>query len=100
MVDIDDLDAFFEKHDGEYGEFEKIKNKKSQRPDVHAFLLLDELVPVKGNKDMVRDAEHDKIWLDTDVAKLVKVATDEQLIELRRCGVLYDNGYDALFMFC
>ena len=76
--------------------FSGIENKRSERPDIHAFLLLDELVP--GTRDMISAAEHDEFYLDVGVEELVKVITEEQVIELRRCGVHWSE-YDCLVMF-
>ena len=84
----------FEKYNDEYLKFELIKNKKSNRPDLHAFLLLDELFP--KNRDMICAASHDQIWLDVDGEDAEKL-TEEQIIELVRCGVGYDE--DSLCMF-
>jgi hypothetical protein len=49
--------------------------------------------------DMVSAAEHDEIWLDVDCEELAKVITEDQVLELTRCGVHYDSGYDALKLF-
>jgi hypothetical protein len=89
----------FAKHEDEYLEFDRIVVKRSNRPDLHAFLLLEELVPGKNGGDMVVSAEHDQIWLDVEPKKLFKVATEEQLIDLYRCGVMYDEETDSLCMF-
>lgn len=83
--------------DGEFLKFERVQNKLANRPDIHAFLLLDKLVP--GDSDMVSAAEHDKIWLNVQVEELAKVATEEQIIELIRCGVRLDSSTDSLAMF-
>ncbi|MEQ8636876.1 hypothetical protein [Gimesia maris] len=64
--------------------FEKVENKRSQRPDLHAFLLLDELFP--GNRDMVAAAEHDEIYLAIETEQ-AETLTDDQISELIRCGV-------------
>ncbi len=79
----------------EYIKFERVSNKRSSRPDLHAFLLLDELIP--GDRDMVCAAEHDEIYLDVDLDELAAVITKEQAIELVRCGVRESN--DGLAMF-
>lgn len=93
-----DIKATFEKNDGEHLEFDRIKNKRSKRPDLHAFLLLDELAP--GNGDMVVAAEHDQIWIDTKIDDLEHSGiTEEQVVELIRCGVFYDDDCDCLAMF-
>jgi hypothetical protein len=92
-----DLKKFFEDHENEFLEFKRVENKLSNRPDLHAFLLLEKLVP--GKDDIVGSAAHDEIYLSTDVEKLLKVASEQDLIDLRRCGVLYNNDYDSLYMF-
>lgn len=73
-----------------------VENKRSQRPDSHALLLLDELFPNHGC-DIITAADHDQIWLgveDDDISKL----TDEQILELVRCGVWYDSDLESLSM--
>lgn len=92
-----ELAEAFESADGEYGKFDRVKPKLSQRPDLHAFLLLDQLCPGKG--DIIACAEHDEFWLDVDVEELAKVITKEQVIDLVRCGVRYDKSVDSLAMF-
>lgn len=83
--------------DWEFLKFERVENKRSQRPDLHAFLLLDELLP--GNSDIVSAAEHDVIYLDVDAEKLAEVITESQVVELRRCGVIYFNDVDSFGLF-
>ncbi len=83
MSDTELQDRWEEVSDDIFG-FEKIENKRSQRPDLHAFLLLDELFP--GTGDMVSAAEHDEIYLAIE-EKQAETLTDEQIIELSRCGV-------------
>lgn len=88
----------FEQFDSDHFlEFAHIENKLSSRPDLHAFLLLDSLVP--GILDMVGSASHDQIWLEVDPDDLEKVATDDQIKDLVRCGVFYDEETDSLSMF-
>jgi hypothetical protein len=87
----------FEELDDEFLEFERIPETErlSQRMDLHAFLLLDRLVP--GMRDMVSGARHDVIYLDTDVEELAAVATDEDIRSLVRCGVRYEDGGLEMF---
>ncbi len=80
-----ELHEIFEKHDGEFLKFDRILQKHSNRPDVHAFILLDKLVPGAGR--IIGYAEHDEIGLSIELAELAKAATEEQIIELIRCGV-------------
>lgn len=89
------LAKLFEKYtdDGEYLEFERIDNPKSKRPDLHAFILLDSLVP--SNRDIVSCAEHDEFWLEVSPEDVAEVATPEQILELVRCGVCYDDNAES-----
>jgi hypothetical protein len=77
-------------------EFDSVENKRSGRADLHAFLLLDSLVP--GARDMVSAAEHDEIFLEVDVSKLAELITMDQVRELSRCGVRFSDGCLAMFV--
>lgn len=78
-------------------EFERIENPRSKRPDLHAFLVLDELLPAKEKQDVIGGASHDEIYLAFDLESLAPVATPEIVRDLVRCGVRYDS--DGLCMF-
>lgn len=80
-----DLREFFQEHNDEYLKFDRVQHKLSTRPDIHAFLLIDSLVP--GNTDMICSADHDEIYLDVSTSELMRAATEQQLIDLHRCGV-------------
>lgn len=97
----DEMHDIMNENDGEeFLKFDRVENKRSQRPDLHAFLLIDELAPATRNgQDMVSAAEHDEIYLSVSPERLAAVATREQVIELSRCGVRYDEGIDSLCMF-
>lgn len=87
----------FEAVNDDFLDFASIEVKRSQRPDLHAFLMLDELFPAPG-RDIVCSAAHDEIWLNVEGEKLNDL-TDSQILELTRCGVRYDSEYDCLCMF-
>lgn len=93
---LEEMQAAFDLED-DFLKFEGIEKPRSKRPDLHAFLLLDELVP--GDSDMVSAAEHDEIFLHVDPEALAAVVTLDQIRELRRCGVRYDSSTDSLAMF-
>ena len=98
MIDETEGDQdLFAPFEGDFLEFHKIKTKRANRPDLHAFLLLDELCP--GTSDIISAAAHDEIFLDVDVDELRKKATEEQLRELHRCGVRHDADHESLVMF-
>lgn len=94
-----DLEAVFEKFDDEYIRFERIENPAHSRPDVCAFIMLDRLVPSEKSRDMVCSAEHDEIWLDVDIEELARVATEDDVLSLVRCGVRLDTDIQSLAMF-
>jgi len=97
-----ELKSLFEKHDDEYLKFDRIQGRTTNREDLHAFNLLDRLVPYvesTGCSDIVSCAEHDEFWLSIDTAKLADVITEEQVVELIRCGVRYDTNNGALAFF-
>jgi hypothetical protein len=80
----------------EFLKFEAVEIKRSNRPDLHAFIMLNELFP--RNRDIISAASHDQIWLDVDDIE-VETLTDEQMIELSRCGVFYCDECCSLSMF-
>ena len=91
----DRMDAF----ENVYGKFKDIVAPRSQRPDLHAFLLLDELVPGKPGHDLISASKHDEFYLDIDMEQLNAVISDAQIEELVRCGVRYESVYGCLAMF-
>lgn len=84
--------------DGDYLKFERVEKKLSERPDIHALILLDSLQPKTGC-DLISAAEHDIFYLDIDADALNEVITDDQIRELARCGVHYNSDGDCLAMF-
>jgi hypothetical protein len=48
---------------------------------------------------MVSAAEHDEIWLNIDLANLAEKATEQQIIDLIRCGIRLDTRREGLCMF-
>jgi hypothetical protein len=95
-MDIHERWEVVTKEGEEFLKFEKVENKRSQRPDLHAFLMLEELFP--GTSDLVWSASHDEIWLDVDDDQ-VETLTDEQILELSWCGVRHDGEFGGLCMF-
>lgn len=94
---MEDIETVFEKYmEDEFLKFDRVQEKLSQRPDLHAFLLLDSLVPGKGR--IVSAAEHDEIYLGVDLAELAESSiTEDQVRDLVRCGVREDE--ESLCMF-
>ena len=95
MVKSMDISERFEAVDDDYIKFNLVDNKRNGRPDLHAFLLLDELFPNK-TRDMVCGSSHDVIYLDV-ASEEIETLSDEHILELTRCGVMYSG--DGLSMF-
>ena len=87
----EEVALWFKELSGEYGKFEKVENKLSKRSDLHAFILLDKLFG--GSDDIISCAEHDMIVLCVSSDQYNQL-TKEQVLELVRCGVMYDYEYE------
>lgn len=86
----------FESVNDDYLKFDRVLNKISNRPDVHAFILLDKLFP--DNQDIISRSHHDEFYLSMSTEQ-IETLTDEQILELVRCGVRYDSECECLCMF-
>lgn len=92
------LHELFEKHEKEYLKFKSIKNPRHPVPDMCAFLLLCELDPQGTQHYIIGCAEHDEVWLSANPEVIERAATEDQIIELLRCGVLWDEGVESFRM--
>lgn len=94
---IEEMKTAFEGDDGaEFLKFDRIENKRHERPDIHAFLLLAELD--KAGMDIIAGAEHEEIFLSPSPAIVARKITPEQCVELARCGVMFREN-DGFTMF-
>lgn len=99
-----DLKEVFDKHEDEFLKFERVESPRHQRADLCAFLMLHDLAPREPTKkgyvrDMIACAEHDEIWIDSDVAVLAANATEDDIVTLIRCGVRFDADVESLAMY-
>lgn len=90
------LQARFKQFDKEYLGFDKVEPKLASRPDLHAFILLNKLVP--HTQEIIAAAEHDVIYLDVDMVKFGLIVTDDHILELVRCGIIWDAPSRGLRM--
>lgn len=77
--------------------FERVQNKLSQRADLHAFLLMDRILPSSDN--IISRAEHKEIYFSVQIDDFASVVTQDEVLELVRCGVSYDGHFNCLYMF-
>jgi chemotaxis response regulator CheB len=95
---VDELQEMFEKYQDDVSlDRLGVEMLGSKRDDLHAFELLDKLVP--GKRGMVSGADHDVIYLDVELDDLKDIITDPQVVELVKCGVFFDHDVDCLAMF-
>jgi hypothetical protein len=91
------LKEAFDAYDDEFLNFARINDPASKRPDLHAFILLDRLVP--GTQDIVSSSAHDEYFLQINPREFAAAATEEDVRDLVRCGVRYHDEYDCFAMF-
>jgi hypothetical protein len=89
----------FQQFNSDHLKTKELTNILHPRCDLNAFLLLHTLAPSKSGGDMVSSAEHDEIYLDVDIEALQQNASDEDIQNLVRCGIMYHAEYDCLYMF-
>lgn len=77
--------------------FTNISNKLSDNKHLHAFLLLQSLVPSK--RDIIAKADYDAVYLDFVAEDILDVITEAQIEELAACGVNYDDTNDFLHIY-
>lgn len=94
---MSELHDRFELVNDDYCKFELVESKRSSRPDLHAFLILDDKFP-SSERDIVAAASHDVIYLEIDADDLDKLL-DSEILDLVRCGVMYDSESGCLSMF-
>lgn len=97
MTSEDIKRVFSDDDDNEHLKFERVQNKRSERRDLHAFIVLSELLP--SSLPIISGAEYDQIWIEADPEDLAQKATEQQLIDLRRAGLCYDSGVESFYMF-
>ncbi|MCK5614645.1 hypothetical protein KAR91_72945 [Candidatus Pacearchaeota archaeon] len=86
----------FEAVNDEFRDFDKVENKRAGRADLHAFILLDELFPGAG--DIICACDYEEYYLNIREDQIEQL-TDDQILELVRCGVIHDDEHDSLRLF-
>jgi hypothetical protein len=78
--------------------FDLIAYPKSQRRDMHAMMLLDEALP--GTEPLLRGSVtylDDEVYLSIPPEQL-ETLSDDQIVDLIRCGVDYDHLAQRLWI--
>ena len=93
------LTELFKKHNEEYLHHGDIENPMHRQADLCAFLMLDKIAPLNNDRDIIIDARHDEITLAFDSAKVAENATEQEIIDLIRCGIRFEEGDECFVMF-
>lgn len=97
--DMSGVHERWESVNDDFIDFKKIPESERpfSSPDLCAFALLDKRFP-KLDFDMVSSAEHDQIWLRIKAKEIIQL-TDDEILYLTRCGVMYEEDTECLSMF-
>lgn len=87
----------FSKYMTEYCNFDNITEKYTNKRDLNALILLDKLFPDTSN--IIRSVESHIICLNISLEDLINKASEEQLLNIIRCGIWYDSAKERLFMY-
>ena len=100
---VEEMVVFMQSKGDENLKFDDVKVKLSERPDLHAFMLLDRLAPATDDghpigRRIILGADHDEVWISIPAEKIAAAATDEELTDLVRCGIMYDTEAESFLM--
>ncbi len=90
------IEELFDRHiPDEYHEFDRVEAKLSRRPDMHGLMLLDRLCPMDdpGTPALVCTNYGSIVFFGFKIEQFKLSATEQDVIELCRCGYYYDDDY-------
>lgn len=92
-----ELINLFEKHESEYLAFERVENKLSAAPQIHAFVFLSNKYSGFSG-DVIDGSDSNQIFLFPDLNDSLPFV-EQDIVDMRRAGVRYDDRCDCLSMF-
>lgn len=97
MNDPEQIEAWFEKHEDEFGQFEKIpaSHRLHESDSLCGLFRLYQLY--KEPKKFGYRAEHDQLYV-ADLDDIVDL-TEDDVIYLQRCGFFYDSDVQCISEF-
>ena len=97
-MNTNELIELFETHNIEYKKFSSIpkESKLHNRPDLCALLKLDKLAPNEGMKILSNEYDY-KLYISVQLNKVLNIITEDDVIYLLRCGVLFCVEYEAFY---
>lgn len=91
--EVNPVKEMFDKHENEYHKFKRTESHPDDNAQLCAFIYLNNILGPFPR--IVECAEHDQIWLRP---RNLEDLNEENIIYLLRCGVLYDEETDSLYM--
>ncbi len=79
-------------------DFNDVQGKHSKRADVHILVTLDKILPDDGGQDLISCHVNDMLYLNVEPEELAPLITEEQLKDLVRAGLGYDDVTDSVFI--
>jgi hypothetical protein len=73
------------------------KNILSKQKDLYAFNLIANRT--KRNRCIIMGAAHDIIYLDISKEDLMKSFSENDVSQLRVCGISFDESIDSFYMY-
>ena len=95
---LKEMSEAFKKHfDEEFIKFDRVTNKATNKADLHGFLILDRLDP--ESTSVLGSAGADEVFLHTSPDAVLDKITEVDIIDLLRCGISYNEGYESFYIF-
>lgn len=96
---IDSKAIFLSNYDRPHS-FKDCTDRRHQDRHLCGLLILADLLQRSNNgySDVIGAASYDTIYLYGDIKDLNEVATEEDILNLMRCGIYYSEDEDSLYM--
>jgi len=94
------IKKFMDRYSVEHGKFDRIKDPPSTHRDLCAMLILSKFM-TDHHTSIINCAESNgtgKLVFEPSIHDVETTATEQEVIDLIRCGVRYSGEYGALVM--
>lgn len=91
-MDVQELHALFQRHHEELLDWDRAEKRYSPRRDLNGLLLIAKLAP--GEEPLLSWWSHCDAWLSVAPEDVAKTATEAEVVELLRSGImLHPEGF-------
>jgi hypothetical protein len=91
-----DIEEMFKEHDSEfldYGKHSHLRDVKTQ------WFIMNMLNNVTPNRDLIIASSRDYIWFATKPETFMECFNQREIVDMIRCGLMYDSEYECLAIF-